>query len=53
MGLLRPGRVATVVDTVIEAGTLWTVAEWIDGTPLAELSAERGTFSYVRTPASG
>lgn len=53
VGLLRPGRVATVVDTVTEAGTLWTVAEWSDGTPLAELSAERGTFSCVCTARIG
>ncbi|MFJ6846705.1 serine/threonine protein kinase [Streptomyces griseoluteus] len=53
MSLLRPGRVATVVDAVTEAGTLWTVAEWIDGTPLAELVAEKGTFSYVRAARIG
>lgn len=53
MGLLRPGRVATVVDAVTEAGTLWTVAEWIDGTPLGELITEKGMFSYVRTARIG
>ncbi|MGV9253331.1 serine/threonine protein kinase [Streptomyces sp. NPDC003697] len=53
MGLLRPGRVATVVDAVVEAGTLWTVTEWIDGTPLGELVTAKGTFSYVRTARIG
>ncbi|MFJ8199280.1 serine/threonine protein kinase [Streptomyces sp. NPDC096152] len=53
MGLLRPGRVATVVDAVTEAGTLWTVTEWIDGTPLGELLAADGAFNYVRTSRIG
>ncbi|MGW1135379.1 serine/threonine protein kinase [Streptomyces griseoluteus] len=53
VGLLRPGRVATVVDAVTEAGTLWTVAEWIDGTPLGQLCAEKGMFSYVRAARIG
>ncbi|MGW3990145.1 protein kinase domain-containing protein [Streptomyces sp. NPDC004830] len=48
MALLCPGRIAAVVDAVEEPGTLWTVNEWIDGTPLAELLAEQGTFNYVR-----
>ncbi|MEV4788834.1 serine/threonine-protein kinase [Streptomyces tuirus] len=53
MALLCPGRIATVVDAVEEAGALWTVNEWIDGTPLAELLAERGTFNYVRAARIG
>ncbi|RZU36640.1 protein kinase-like protein [Streptomyces sp. BK022] len=53
MSLLRPGRVATVVDAVTEAGTLWTVTEWTDATPLGELITEKGTFSYVRTARIG
>ncbi|MFF9373831.1 serine/threonine protein kinase [Streptomyces griseoluteus] len=53
VGLLRPGQVATVVDAVTEAGTLWTVAEWIDGTPLGQLITEKGMFSYVRTARIG
>jgi hypothetical protein len=53
MGLLRPGRIATVVDAVVEAGTLWTVTEWIDGTPLGELLARKGTFNYVRAARIG
>ncbi|CAL9351240.1 protein kinase domain-containing protein [Streptomyces sp. enrichment culture] len=53
MALLRPGRIATVVDAVEEAGALWTVNEWIDGTPLGELLAEQGTFNYVRAARIG
>ncbi|WP_461086152.1 serine/threonine protein kinase [Streptomyces deserti] len=53
MALLCPGRIATVIDAVEEAGALWTVTEWIDGTPLAELLAEQGTFNYVRTARIG
>ncbi|WP_427168167.1 protein kinase domain-containing protein [Streptomyces sp. C1-1] len=53
MGLLCPGRVATVVDAVEENGTLWTVTEWIDGTPLGELLAQQGTFNYVRAARIG
>ncbi len=53
MGSLCPGRVAPVVDAVEENGTLWTVTEWIDGTPLGELLAEQGTFNYVRAARIG
>ncbi|GGX34175.1 hypothetical protein GCM10010383_75590 [Streptomyces lomondensis] len=53
MALLCPGRIATVVDAVEEAGTLWTVNEWIDGTPLGELLSEQGTFNYVRAARVG
>ncbi|MDT0386539.1 MULTISPECIES: serine/threonine-protein kinase [Streptomyces] len=53
MALLRPGRIATVVDAVEEAGALWTVNEWIDGTPLGELLTEQGTFNYVRAARIG
>ncbi len=53
MALLRPGRIATVVDAVEEAGALWTVNEWIDGTPLGELLSEQGTFNYVRAARIG
>ncbi|WCH96574.1 protein kinase [Streptomyces moderatus] len=53
MGLLRPGRVATVLDAVEEAGSLWIVTEWIDGTPLGELLAQQGTFNYVRAARIG
>jgi serine/threonine protein kinase len=53
MGLLRPGRVAAVVDAVEESGSLWTVTEWIDGIPLGELLAQQGTFNYVRAARIG
>lgn len=53
IGLLRPGAVATVVDAVEEAGSLWIVTEWIDGTPLGELLAQQGTFNYVRAARIG
>ncbi|QTD96331.1 Serine/threonine-protein kinase PrkC [Streptomyces cyanogenus] len=53
MRLLRPGQVAAVVDAVVEAGTLWTVTEWIDGTPLGELLAEEGAFHPVRAARLG
>ncbi|MFI6369360.1 serine/threonine protein kinase [Streptomyces sp. NPDC050546] len=53
MALLCPGRIAAVVDTVEEAGALWTVNEWIDGTPLGELLSEQGTFNYVRAARVG
>lgn len=48
MGALRPGRVAMVIDAFEEAGTLWTVTELIDGTPLSELLARQPTFDFVR-----
>jgi eukaryotic-like serine/threonine-protein kinase len=53
MALLRPGRVATVIDAVEESGTLWVVTEWIDGTPLGELFTQQGTFNYVRAARIG
>ncbi|MFI5973229.1 protein kinase [Streptomyces sp. NPDC051452] len=53
MGLLSPGRVGTVVDAVVEAGTLWTVTEWIDGTPLSELLAREGSFDTSRAARIG
>ncbi|MGW0882019.1 serine/threonine protein kinase [Streptomyces sp. NPDC002671] len=46
--LLRPGQAATVVDAVVEAGTLWTVTERIDGTPLGELLGREGPLNPVR-----
>ncbi|MFI8091106.1 protein kinase [Streptomyces sp. NPDC086080] len=45
---LCPGRIATVVDAVEEDGSLWTVTDWIDGTPLVEVLAGRGTFDHAR-----
>ncbi|MGV4983766.1 serine/threonine protein kinase [Streptomyces sp. NRAIS4] len=53
MRLLCPGQVASVVDAVVEAGTLWTVAEWIDGTPLAELLDREGAFNTARAARIG
>ncbi|MFI9243442.1 protein kinase [Streptomyces sp. NPDC053086] len=53
MRLLRPGRVATVVDAVVEAGVLWTVTEWIDGRPLGELLDREGPFAPVRAARVG
>ncbi|MDK1343016.1 serine/threonine-protein kinase [Streptomyces sp. 378] len=53
MALLCPGRIAAVVDAVEEGGALWTVNEWIDGTPLGELLSEQGTFNYVRAARIG
>ncbi|NUP22725.1 MAG: protein kinase [Streptomyces sp.] len=53
IGLLRPGRVATALDVVEEAGSLWIVTEWVDGTPLGELLTQQGTFNYVRAARIG
>ncbi|MGI5441366.1 protein kinase domain-containing protein [Streptomyces shenzhenensis] len=53
MARLCPGRVATVLDAVEEAGALWTVAEWIDGMPLDELLARQGTLPYARAARIG
>ncbi|MDH6629581.1 serine/threonine protein kinase [Streptomyces sp. LBL] len=53
MGVMCPGRVATVLDAVEEAGILWVVTEWIDGTPLGELLAQQGAFTHVRAARVG
>ncbi|MFE5813533.1 serine/threonine protein kinase [Streptomyces sp. NPDC056479] len=53
IGLLRPGRVAAVLDAVEESGSLWIVTEWIDGTPLGALIAQQGSFNYVRAARIG
>ncbi|MFI9169522.1 serine/threonine protein kinase [Streptomyces lincolnensis] len=53
MGLVRPGQVATVLDAAVEAGTLWIITEWIDGTPLGELLTHQGAFNYVRAARIG
>ncbi|MFI6010299.1 serine/threonine protein kinase [Streptomyces sp. NPDC051243] len=53
IGLLRPGRVATVLAAVEESGSLWIVTEWVEGTPLSELLAQQGTFNYVRAARIG
>ncbi|EGX54539.1 serine/threonine protein kinase, partial [Streptomyces zinciresistens K42] len=48
MALLRPGRVARVRDVGADAGSLWVVTEWIDGTPLTELLDRQGSFDHAR-----
>ncbi|MEV7885469.1 serine/threonine protein kinase [Streptomyces sp. NPDC002817] len=53
MGRLCPGRLASVVDAVEEYGTLWTVTEWIEGTPLGEVLEREGTFNHVRAARIG
>ncbi|MFJ4468196.1 serine/threonine protein kinase [Streptomyces sp. NPDC089424] len=53
MGRLCPGRVAGVIDAVAEEGALWTVTEWLGGTPLGELLAGHGSFNYVRAARVG
>ncbi|MGW7382351.1 serine/threonine protein kinase [Streptomyces sp. NPDC054794] len=53
MGVLRPGRVATVIDAIEEIGTLWTVAEWIDAIPLGELLTREGAFTCARAARIG
>ncbi len=53
MSALRPGRVAMVIDAFEEAGSLWTVTELIDGTPLSELLARQSTLNYVRAARIG
>ncbi|SPF06725.1 serine/threonine protein kinase [Streptomyces sp. MA5143a] len=44
MARVSPGRVAPVLDALTEAGSLWTVTEWIDGLPLDQLVDEEGPF---------
>lgn len=53
MARLCPGRIATVVDAVEEAGSLWTVTEWIDGLPLGQLIEQKGAFSPAKAAAIG
>ncbi|MFE6823164.1 serine/threonine protein kinase [Streptomyces sp. NPDC057690] len=53
MARLCPGRIATVVDAVEEAGSLWTVTEWIDGLPLSQLIEQKGSFSPARAASIG
>ncbi|MFJ7071940.1 serine/threonine protein kinase [Streptomyces sp. NPDC098781] len=53
IGLLRPGRVATVLDAFEESESLWIVTEWLEGTPLGELIAQQGSFNYVRAARIG
>lgn len=53
MRSLCPGRVATVVDAVVEYGALWTVTEWVGGVPLGELLDRQETFHPVRAARIG
>ncbi|MFD8808780.1 serine/threonine protein kinase [Streptomyces sp. NPDC059597] len=53
MRLLCPGGVASVIDAVVEPGTLWTAAQRIDGTPLTQLLEEEGPFDPVRAAGIG
>ncbi|MFG2602500.1 serine/threonine protein kinase [Streptomyces sp. NPDC048514] len=53
MRLLCPGRVAAVVDAVVEGGDLWTVTEWIDGSCLSELLDREGSFDAARAARIG
>ncbi|QJS99581.1 serine/threonine protein kinase [Streptomyces asoensis] len=53
MARLCPGRIAAVVDAVEEAGSLWTVTEWIDGLPLSQLLEQKGAFSPAKAAAIG
>lgn len=53
MARLCPGRIAAVVDAVEEAGSLWTVTEWIDGLPLSQLLEQKGAFSPAKAASIG
>ncbi|MFJ3307132.1 serine/threonine protein kinase [Streptomyces sp. NPDC086549] len=53
MAVVRPGQVAMVIDAIEESGTLWTVTEWIDGTPLGELLTQQGRFDHARAARIG
>lgn len=53
MARLCPGRIAAVVDAVEEAGSLWTVTEWIDGLPLSRLIEQKGAFGPAKVAAIG
>ncbi|WP_308186129.1 serine/threonine-protein kinase [Streptomyces sp. MNU76] len=51
MARVSPGRVAAVLDALTEAGSLWTVSEWVDGLPLGQLVDQDGPFDPVATAA--
>lgn len=53
MRLLIPGRVAAVVDAVVEGGSLWMVTEWVGGSCLGELLDREGSFSPARAARIG
>lgn len=53
MRVVSPGRIASVVDAVVQEGVLWTVTEPVDGIPLGELLAQRGTFDHAQAARVG
>ncbi|MGV9943729.1 serine/threonine-protein kinase [Streptomyces sp. NPDC003401] len=53
MARVCPGRVATVLDALVEAGSLWTVTEWIDGLPLGQLIEQRRALRPARAARIG
>ncbi|MFI1000238.1 protein kinase [Streptomyces galbus] len=53
MARLCPGRIAAVLDAVVDRTALWTVTEWIDGRPLGQLMEQKGAFHPVRAAAVG
>ncbi|MFE1440261.1 serine/threonine protein kinase [Streptomyces sp. NPDC058739] len=53
MRSLCPDRVPAVLDAVTSGGALWTVTDWVGGTPLGELLAQQGTLNYVRAARIG
>jgi serine/threonine protein kinase len=52
LGLVCPGRVATVVDVIEEHDFVWTVTERSPGVPLTELLG-RGPVNYIRAARIG
>ncbi|MFF3332524.1 serine/threonine protein kinase [Streptomyces sp. NPDC002888] len=53
MARLCPGQVAPVVGALTESGTLWTVTDCVDGTPLGEVLAQQSTLGHVRAARIG
>ncbi|MFC8427237.1 serine/threonine protein kinase [Streptomyces sp. NPDC057253] len=53
MRVVSPGRIASVVDAVVQEGSLWTVTEPVDGVPLGELLNRQGTFGHVQAARIG
>ncbi len=53
MARLCPGQVAPVIGALMESGTLWTVTDCVDGTPLGEVLAQQGTLSHVKAARIG
>lgn len=53
MARLCPGQVAPVLGALTESGTLWTVTDCVDGTPLGELLAQQGTLDHARAARIG